>query len=281
MALSLSNLKSTKAESDTRPPITLIYGVDGIGKSSLAAEFPDAIYLPTLGETPPSDVDLATPDDPIESWDDLKGIITDLLVDDHPFKTVIIDALDGLEPFVHAETCARIGAASIDDNSQNSVTSYGRGYVEADSEWIEFMGACKALTLRGIAVVLIAHPEIKRFDSPVTDPYDRYGIKIHKRAAAIVRERSDIVAFMNYRVTMKSKEVAPKKTVAHAEGGKERQIHLTEGAGFVAKNRYNMPDSITYKKGDGYAALQAYFPAPTGVPSNDNVDYNSDAAEAA
>jgi hypothetical protein len=47
--------------------------------------------------------------------------------------------------------------------------------------------------------------------------------------------------------------------VAHAEGGKERQIHLVEGAGFVAKNRFSMPDSVVYKKGNGFASLSKYW----------------------
>jgi hypothetical protein len=270
MAIDLSTLRSTKAESDVRPPITVIYGVDGVGKTSLAAEYPDAIYLATPGENPPSDVDL--PKVEINSFDTLKQWIGDLISDDHPFKTVIVDSIDGAEPFIQAETCRRIGAASIDSNEQGSPTSYGRGFVEADVEWSEFMGACMALTQRGIAVVLLAHPEIKRFDSPITDPYDRYGIKLQKRAAALVREKSDIVAFMNYRVSLKSKEVGIKKSVTHAEGGKERQIHLAEGAGFVAKNRFSMPDAITYKKGDGYAALQKFFPAPLGVEATQEGD---------
>lgn len=267
MAISLSDLKSTKAESDGRPPITLIYGVDGVGKTSLAAEYPDAIYLATPGERPPSDVDIPKAD--IETFEDLKGVFIDLLSDDHGFKTVIVDSIDGLEPMANAVTCQRIGATSIDDNGKESPAAFGKGYVAADVEWNEFMGACLALTKRGIAVVLIAHPEIKRFDSPLTDPFDRYQIKLQKRAAAIIREQSDIVAFMNYRISLKSKEVGIKKSVTHAEGGKERQIHLTEGAGFVSKNRYSMPDAITYKKGDGYAALQKYFPAPSGVPENE------------
>jgi hypothetical protein len=100
----------------------------------------------------------------------------------------------------------------------------------------------------------------------VTDPYDRYQVKLRKRAAALVRERSDIVAFLNYRVSLKTKEVGIKKEVTHAEGGKERQINLTEAAGFVSKNRYSMPDTITYKKGSGWESLSKYFPQPTGIP---------------
>lgn len=268
MAISLKNLRSSTS---VFPPVVLLYGVDGVGKTTLAAEFPDPIYLSTSGERTPEGIDLPTLSDEegnakhIESWAELKEIVTELLSEDHSFKTVIFDSLDGLEPVINAETCARIGADSIGSNDKGSPAAFGQGDVQADVEWGEFMDACAALTHRGIAVVMLAHPEVKRFDSPITDPYDRYQVKLRKRAAALVRERSDIVAFVNYRVSLKSKEVGIKKEVTHAEGGKERQIHLTEGAGFVAKNRYSMPDAITYRKGQGYSDLAKFFPAPTGV----------------
>lgn len=271
MALSLSKLSRSKTDD---PPIVLMYGVDGVGKTSLAAEWPNPLYIRTSGERPPSDVDLPTPG-VVETWDDLKDIVGDLLSEEHEFKTVIFDSLDGLEPLVNAATCLRIGATSIGSNDKGSPAAFGQGDVQGDVEWGEFMDACSALQERGIAVVMLAHPEIKRFDSPVSDPYDRYQIKVRKRAAALIRERSDIVAFLNYRVSLKSKEVGIKKEVTHAEGGKERQIHLTEGAGFIAKNRYSMPDAVKYTKGKGYEALSAYFPHPTGVNDNHHEDANA------
>ena len=225
MSISLSSLKSSK---NTNPPITLLYGVDGIGKTSLAAEWPKALYLPTEGERPPSDVDMPTPGT-IESLGALLNIFEELLTTDHDFNTIIIDSLDGLEPLVWEATCARLGVSSIEE------PGYGRGYIEADSEWTEFMSACAALSRAGVYVVLLAHPDIIRFDSPTSDPYSRYTVKLNKRANALVRERVDVVAFMNYRISIKEKEVGHKKTVTHAEGGKDRQVHLVEGPGFVAK----------------------------------------------
>ncbi|ABF71355.1 p077 [Rhizobium phage 16-3] len=262
MAISLSSLKSTKRND---PPIILLYGVDGIGKTSLAAEFPDPIYLATDGERAPSDVDLLGPSNDdgtpayIESFEDIIDIFGELWATEHDRKTVIIDSLDGFEPLVWRATCARLGIESIES------AGFGKGYVEADTEWNEFLSAVSALAQRGICVVMLAHPEIVRFDSPVTDPYSRYQPKLHKRANALVREKSDIVAFLNYRISIKEKEVARQTKIAHAEGGKERQIHLNEGAGFNAKNRYSMPDTVTYKKGQGFTELAKYFPAPTGV----------------
>lgn len=250
MAISLASLRSTKRND---PPVILLYGVDGIGKTSLAAEFPDPIYLATEGERPPSDVELATPGT-IESFGELLDIIGELLTQEHDRRTVIIDSLDGLEPLVWRATSSRLGLTSIEE------AGFGKGYVEADTEWNELMAAVSALAQAGICVVMLAHPEIVRFDSPTSDPYSRYQPKLHKRANALVREKSDVVAFMNYRISIKEKEVARQTKIAHAEGGKERQIHLNEGAGFNAKNRYSMPDSLTYRKGNGFAELAKYWP---------------------
>lgn len=255
MALSLSKLNSTKRND---PPVILLYGVDGIGKTSLAAEFPDPIYLATEGERPPSDVEMATPGT-IGSLDDLADIFDELLKGEHEFKTVIIDSLDGLEPVVWRTTCARLGLNSIEE------AGFGRGYVEADNEWNWLIGKLGELARAGMYIVMLAHPEIVRFDSPVTDPYSRYQPKLHKRANALVREKSDVVAFMNYRVSIKEKEVARQTKVAHAEGGKERQVHFNEAAGFNAKNRYSMPDSVVYRKGQGFTEVSKYWPV-----ANDN-----------
>lgn len=257
MAISLSSLKSTKTK---LPPLTLLYGVDGIGKTTLAAEWPAPVYFFTDGERAPSDIDLTGPSDeagapkPIESLGELLDWFALLLTEEHDRKTVIIDSADGIEPLIWSATCARLGVGSIEE------PGYGKGFAEADSEWNEFLAACGALRAAGLYVVILAHPEIVRFDSPTTDPYSRYTIKLHKRANALLREKADVVAFMNYRVSIKEKEVARQTKVAHAEGGKERQIHLSEGAGFVAKNRFSMPDAITYRKGNGFNELSKYWP---------------------
>jgi rRNA maturation protein Nop10 len=255
MAISLGSLRSSASK---LPPIVLLYGVGKVGKTSLAAEFPDPLYLPTDGERTPEGIDLPTPGT-IESFDDLLNIFGELLTEEHDRKTVIVDSLDGLEPLVWAATCRRLGVASIEE------PGFGKGYVEADTEWNEYFQAISALKNAGIAVVQIAHPEIARFDSPTSDPYSRYSIKLHKRAAALAREKADVIGFLNYRISLKEKEVGFNKKVAHAEGGSERQIHLEERAGFIAGNRYSMPASISFKQGQGYVELSKYFPEPTGV----------------
>lgn len=255
MAISIGSLNSTR---NNKPPIGVIYGVHGVGKSQLASEFPDPYYLPTMGEEPPDDVDMPSPGT-AESFDDILNVIEWLLTAEHDRKTFILDSVDGAESLVWAATCLRLGLASIED------AGFGKGYVEADTEWRELLGGLQALRDAGIATILLAHTEITRFDSPTSDPFSRYGIKLHKRASALVQETAQFVGFMNYRHTLKEKEVGFNRKVGHAEGSGERQIHLEERPGFLAKSRYATPSSLTYKKGKGWEDLSKYMPAPVGL----------------
>lgn len=255
MAISLGSLNTTK---NTKPPIGILYGVHGVGKTRLASEFPDPYYLPTLGEEPPEGIEMPSPGT-AETFDEVLDVIGWLLTEEHDRKTLIIDSADGLEPLVWAATCSRNGWANIED------AGFGKGYVAADEVWRELIGGIQALRDAGIATVLIAHTEITRFDSPTSDPFSRYGIKLHKRASSLLQEAAQFVGFLNFRHTLKEKEVGFNKKVAHAEGSGERQIHLEERPGFLAKSRYNTPPSITYKAGSGWAKLGEYMPSPTGL----------------
>lgn len=251
-------LASLKPATNTKPPIAVLYGVAKVGKTSLALEFPDAAYIGTAGESPPAGVE-AMSFGAIETMDDVFDAMQAMLEESHDRKTLVIDSVDGVEPLVWAETCRRNGWNDIEE------PGYGKGYVAADEVWREFLGGVRALKGAGIAVVLVAHPEIVRFESPTTDPYSRYAIKLHKRAAALVQETADVIAFVNYRVSIKETKEAFGKKTTRGEGGGERQIHLEERPGFIAGNRYDMPATVPFKKGEGFVKLAEFFPAPTGV----------------
>jgi hypothetical protein len=75
------------------------------------------------------------------------------------------------------------------------------------------------------SIIQIAHTDIKRFDSPEHEPYDRYVIKLQTRAAALLQEHSDVVLFANYRLSIAKAEVGFNKKVARALGSGERIMH--------------------------------------------------------
>ncbi|TDH35689.1 ATP-binding protein [Pseudohoeflea suaedae] len=256
MAISLSELKSSKRK---HPPIIAIYGSGGMGKTSLAAEFPNPVYLHTEGEETPTDVDI--PSGEIETFDGLLNVFGELLTEEHEFETVIIDSLDAVEKLLWAHTCARMGWDTIDSNDKGSPTAFGKGYLEADNDWLEYIAAVKAMARKGMHVVQIMHSEAKRHDDPMVDSYDRYRPKLQKRATDIIMEKSDALLFMMKRPSIKTTKEAfgKEKSKPIGASGSEREIYTDERAGFLAKNRLNMPASIPYKKGNGYAELSKYF----------------------
>lgn len=244
-------------------PAIAIYGTPGVGKTSLASEFPNPIYLYVEGEEPPEGIEM--PNAEIKSFDELLDTFNDLLSEQHEFKTVIIDSLDKVEPMVWAATCARNGWDSIDSNDKGSPTSFGKGYLAADVEWRDLFDGISALSRAGIFVVQILHSEAKSFNDPLVDAYDRYRPKLQRRALDLVIENCKALLFLNRRTSVKQVKAFGGKDQAKPEGmsGAERLIYTDERAGFLAKNRFkDMPASIPYKAGQGFEALSKYFGQP-------------------
>ena len=179
--------------------------------------------------------------------------LASLYTEEHDFKTVVIDSVDWLEPLVWAETSRRNGWASIE------APGFGKGFAEALTVWREYLDRLNTLRdRRGMAVVQIAHTDIKRFDSPEHEPYDRYVIKLQARAAALLQEHCDVVLFANYRMSITKADVGFNKKVARALGSGERVLHTAERPAFLAKNRYGLPDTLPLD----WKAFVAAMPQP-------------------
>jgi hypothetical protein len=224
------SLESITSSSVWNPQKIIAYGVQGLGKTTFGCTFEKPILLRTEDGAAAMDV----PTFPMaRSYNDIVEMIQ-ALHGDHPFKTVVLDSLDWLEPLVWAQTCARLGITSIEG------VGYGKGYAEADSEWATLMGGFDSLRYnRGMTIVCIAHSEIKTFTPPDSPPYDRYQIKLHKRAWAKWQEWSDMTLFLNF-----EKRIVKNKDQVRAEGSGQRVIYTEERPSMVAKNRWNLPFQI-------------------------------------
>lgn len=255
MALSLDNLVKKRAD---KPPRMVIYGVPGVGKTTLAAEFPSPIFLQT--EEGAGALELTTfQAEPFRSFAEVEEAIVLLFEGEHAFRTVVIDSLDWLEPLVWAEACRRNGWASIEE------PGYGKGYIETDAVWRHLLKGLDALRQhRGMNVVMLAHEQIKTFADPERESYDTYQLRLHRRAADILTEFADVIGFMNFSISIE-KEKAGFKATAKAKGSGQRMLHLSQRPSFVAKNRYGMPDSIMINPGAGYAALAPHLPGQPTV----------------
>ena len=227
------DLKSIKKNTALSAPRVLVYGVEGIGKSTFAAGAPAPIFIQTedgLGS-------LAVDHFPVaQKSADVLDAIAALHEPGHGFQTVVIDSLDWLETLIWRDIEAKYDAKDL---------AYGKGSMIAAEEWRKVLDGLNSLrNNQGMAVVLIAHCEIKRFDSPETEPYDRYQPKLQARSSALVREWCDAVLFANYRTIVKKAEVGFIKEVSRGISTGERLLYTSERPAYMAKNRYALPESI-------------------------------------
>ncbi len=227
------NLKAISRSVGLKAPRVMIYGPHGLGKTTFGSGAPDPIFILTEGGLGRLEVDhfpLAT------SYQDVIDAITSLYQDDHNFKTVVIDSLDWLDNLIWKD---------IEDKHDAKDLAYGRGAVIAADYWRTILDGLSALRDdKSMAIVLIAHCEIKRFDSPEVEPFERYQPKLQARSSSLIQEWSDAVLFCNYKTIVKKEDVGFNKEVSRGITTGERLMYTNEKPAYLAKNRYALPDSL-------------------------------------
>jgi hypothetical protein len=228
------DLNSISNDAEDKPPRIVIYGVEGIGKTKFGVDSPSPIILQTedgLGE-------FVVPHFPLaKSFDDVREALETLAAGGHGYETLVVDSIDWLQELIWKKVALENSVKSIEE------IGYGKGYLFAVDHWIDYTNALNYLRDQGMTIIQIAHSEIKRFDDPNNDPYDRYQIKLHKSASAKIREHCDAVLFANYRISTTQSDSGFNKK-SRAIGSGERLLFSEERPGYMAKNRFNMPHEL-------------------------------------
>jgi len=231
--------KLIRSSRTPQPRRILLYGVQGVGKSTWATQAPAPIFLPT--EEGLNNLDTQT-FPLLVSWENVQEAVEALYTEDHAYRTVVIDSLDRLEQLIWGDVCVEHRLKNIEE------AGYGKGYVYALSRWNWIFQGLDALrSQRGMAVILIAHAKIERFEAPETSSYDRYGVRLHKTAAAVVQEWADEVLFATYEVFVKVERGGFGKEKGKAVGQGNRILRTSERPFASAKNRLGLPDEIPFQ----------------------------------
>lgn len=216
----------------------VVYGPEGIGKSTFASRFPEPLFIDTEGST--KDMDVSRTESP-SSW----SVLLDQAgyVKAHPeiCRTLVIDTADWAEMLCIDQVCSK--------NHKNSVEEfgYGKGYVYVQEEFGRLLNLLSEVVDAGVHVVLNAHAKMRKFEQPdELGSYDRWEMKLSKGVAPMVKEWADMVLFCNYKTMVVNVDgQGAQKGKNKAQGGK-RVMYTTHHSCWDAKNRYGLPDEVPF-----------------------------------
>lgn len=224
-----------------------VYGPEGIGKSTFAAQFPNPVFIDTEGST--KHMDVARTPKP-SSWTMLLEQVKYFKNNPQECGTLIIDTADWAEQLCITEICAKANKTGIED------FGYGKGYTYLAEEFGKFLNALEELVERGINVVVTAHAQMRKFEQPdEMGSYDRWELKLQKKTAPLVKEWADMVLFANYETYVVKTDDKKNK----AQGGK-RVMHTAHHPCWDAKNRHNLADKLPFE----YSAIAHCIPSKLG-----------------
>lgn len=252
----------------------VIYGPEGIGKSTFAAQFPEPLFIDTEGST--SELDVARTKRP-SSWTMIIEQIKEIMNTPGLCKTLVIDTIDWAETMCIEHVCQMRGKKGIED------FGYGNGYVYSKEEFGRFLNLLSDVKDKGINVVLTAHAQLRKFEQPdELGAYDRWELKLGKKTASqtapLIKEWSDMLLFANYKTIVVATDDQGKKH--KAQGGK-RVMYTAHHPCWDAKNRYGLPEETEFS----YSVIASIIEdvettkeldnTPAENVNNDNVNANS------
>jgi hypothetical protein len=232
--LSRMTLGAVTKGKQKKPRRVVVYGPDGVGKTTFAANAPKPIFLGTEDGT--EHIDAARFPAP-RTWPEVLEAVRELTEGRHDFETFALDSTDWAEPFIFRVVCQRASVTSIEDVGGG----YGKGYTAAVDEWRILLRALERLqTERGMHVVLLGHSMIKAFKNPQGDDYDRYIMQLNEKAAGLLRQWANGVYFANYETFA----VADKSKRIRGVSSGARLLYTQRTAAYDAKDRYGLPEQL-------------------------------------
>lgn len=229
------------------PYKVVVYGPEGIGKTTFASQFPNPLFIDTEGST--ARLDVARLPEP-SSWPHLAEMVN-FVIQNKPCKTLVVDTADWAEKLAKEYVINSGGdkVKSIED------FGYGKGFTILSEQFGRFLNKLSEVTDAGIHVVVTAHAQMRKFEQPdEMGAYDRWELKLEKKVAPLVKEWADMVLFANYKTFV----IEDSKTKSKKAAGGNRVMYTTHHPAWDAKNRDALPEETPFE----FSAIAHLFNEP-------------------
>jgi GTPase SAR1 family protein len=226
----------------------LLYGPEGIGKSTFSSKFPNPVFIDTEGGTDYMEVS-RTPKP--SSWTMIMEQVKYFINHHAELGTLVIDTVDWAEKMCIEHVCASKQVKGIED------FGYGRGYIYLAEEFGRLLNLLDELMNKGVHILLVAHASMRKFEQPdELGSYDRWELKLGKKTAPLVKEWVDTILLANYKTLVINVDgQGAQKGKNKAQGGK-RIMYTSHHPCWDAKNRWDLPEELPFE----FAAIAHCIP---------------------
>lgn len=235
------DLKTLSKPSGQRPIICTLFGEGGMGKTTLAAMFPNPVFIRTedgtaslAGNDNVSLFPLAT------STQDVLDAIEALATQKHDHKTLVIDSITQLATMVEAEIVANDPKAKSINQAGGG---YGAGYSTAAEKHRQIRDWAGSLAYeKGMNVIFIGHADTEMLDLPDMDAFARYTVRMHRKSLPHYTDNTDLVGLIRLKTLIRGGDGDKKRAISTGE----REIICHPQASSVTKNRFNVSEPLAF-----------------------------------
>ena len=234
------DLKKLSKPDGNRPCIFTFVAEGGLGKTTLAAMFPNPVFIRTEDGTQSIVGSNSFLFDLAQDTDTIFDQISALVEQEHNFKTLVVDSITQLNTMIEAEV---IASDPKNPRSLNqALGGYGAGHSAVAERHREFRQACGYLSkAKNMHIVFIAHADSETVDFPDSDPYSRYTIRMNKKSVGHYSDNVDCVGFVKLKRFLKG-DAENRKAISDGT----RIITCYPTPNHISKNRFGITEDLVF-----------------------------------
>lgn len=245
------SILSTAQKPKNKAAIVTIAGEAGVGKTRLAATWPNPIFIRAEDgmqsipfECRPDAFPLiSTVEDVPNLWRQLMA----LLNEEHEYKTLVIDSVTALESLFIEETVASDPKKPKSINQ--ALGGYGAGLRKVASDHYRVRKAAGLLRdKKGMHIVFLAHTDTETIDPPDGDSYTRLSLRLGSRSQQPYVDDVDVVGMLRLQSYRRGAKVDDRPVKAFSDG--TRTLSLATSVAHVSKNRFGISEDLIISEGE-------------------------------
>lgn len=215
MAINLMELQPQRISRSLKGKFVFLYGLPGVGKTTLASQFPKSLILGFEQGTNALDNVYVQP---ISTWSEWNTVLRQLCNNKalkEKYETICFDTADMMWDILVRKICAEHDVTRLGE------IGWGQGYDEARQE---FLSGLDQLSKSGYGIVFISHSTEKVFKNEKGEDYTKIVPALPNRPFDIINKMVDIVGYI--------------REVETEEGQRERYIYFRGDDRYLAKSRF-------------------------------------------